>query len=72
MSSGIRVSCGNKVREGGSKQFRKPGHGVGLCLSGDMPNKNTWLSREVESNFGGLSHLALSGSRLIAFSAEAI
>lgn len=25
MSSGIRVSYGNKVREGGSRQFRKPG-----------------------------------------------
>lgn len=45
---------------------------VGPCLSGDMLNKNVWLSGKVESNFGGLLYLALSGLGLILISAETV
>lgn len=62
------------MREGGSRQFRRLATvRVGTnCVSSDMLTKNVWLSGRVESNFAGLLYLAVSGSRLIVFCAEAV
>ena len=46
---------------------------VGPCLSGaSLTKTNVWLYGKAQFNFGGLLQLALSGSRLIVYSIEAV